>query len=104
MAAVPSATSAGVLCSHANESVSGTHPARAARPATSNGMNTRKPVAAASPMPSATLKSRSNESFTAGSIRLECRPRKRHETGMSGHEFEGLDFKFLERLKQRHVF
>jgi len=23
---------------------------------------------------------------------------------MSGHEFEGLDFKFLERLKQRHVF
>ena len=65
-AAVLNATRAGVLCSHAKASISGTQPARAAKPATSNGMNTRKPVAAARPMPSATLRNSSKERFTKG--------------------------------------
>jgi len=51
---VPSITSAGVLWSHWKLSPSGSTSRRAASPATSSGMKMRKPVAAASPIPSAT--------------------------------------------------
>ena len=52
---MPSVTIAGVLASQENPSVSGITPERAAMAAMSRGRNPRKPVAAASPTPSAML-------------------------------------------------